>query len=77
MKPVSSPLFRASSASFAPATGVASPCVSVCRIDATSGWCLGCARSLEEIAAWSSLDDAGKRAVWSLLPARRAQLPPL
>lgn len=51
---------------------VPSPCTGVCRMDPASGWCTGCARTLDEIAAWSTLDDAGKRAVWALLPARKA-----
>ena len=52
---------------------VASPCVSLCRIDARTGWCEGCWRSLDEIAAWSTLGDEDKRRVWALLPLRRAQ----
>lgn len=55
---------------------VPSPCTNVCRLDAASGWCLGCGRDIGEIAAWSTLDDDGKRRVWALLPARLAQLPP-
>jgi predicted Fe-S protein YdhL (DUF1289 family) len=55
---------------------VPSPCISVCRVDPVTGWCLGCARTLDEIAAWSALDDTGKRAVWALLPARHEQLGP-
>lgn len=51
---------------------VASPCTSVCRMDARTGWCEGCLRTIDEIAAWSKLDDADKRAVWQLLEARRA-----
>ncbi|HJV96491.1 MAG TPA: DUF1289 domain-containing protein [Albitalea sp.] len=51
-----------------------SPCTNVCRIDAASGWCEGCMRTLDEIAAWSRLDDEAKRAVWALLPVRRATL---
>jgi predicted Fe-S protein YdhL (DUF1289 family) len=43
-------------------------------MDAATGWCLGCARTIPEIAAWSKLDDAGKRAVWAQLPPRQAQL---
>ena len=35
-----------------------SPCIDVCRMDARSGWCEGCLRTLDEIAAWSTLDDA-------------------
>jgi predicted Fe-S protein YdhL (DUF1289 family) len=53
---------------------VPSPCVDVCRMDPTTGWCLGCARTIDEIAAWSSLDNGGKRRVWKLLPARREVL---
>jgi predicted Fe-S protein YdhL (DUF1289 family) len=56
--------------------GVPSPCVDVCRMDEVSGWCLGCQRTLREIAAWSTLDDDDKRAIWSLLPMRRASLAP-
>ena len=51
---------------------VASPCTSVCRMDARTGWCEGCLRTLDEIAAWSKLDDADKRQVWALLEQRRA-----
>ncbi|MEK0418132.1 MAG: hypothetical protein RI949_2138 [Pseudomonadota bacterium] len=53
------------------AAGVPSPCTSVCRMDPTTGWCLGCARTLPEIAAWAGLDDEAKRQVWALLPERR------
>jgi predicted Fe-S protein YdhL (DUF1289 family) len=53
---------------------VPSPCVDVCKMDAATGWCLGCARSIDEIAAWASLDNVGKRRVWKLLPARHAAL---
>ncbi len=51
---------------------IPSPCTDVCRIDARSGWCEGCMRTMDEIAAWGSLDDMARRAVWKLLPARRA-----
>ena len=57
----------------APASGGASPCVNVCRMHAT-GWCEGCARTLDEIAAWSRLDDEARQRVWQLLPARQAAL---
>ncbi len=51
---------------------VASPCTSVCRMDARTGWCEGCLRTLDEIAAWAELDDADKRVVWRRLDERRA-----
>ncbi len=53
------------------AATVPSPCISVCKMDARSGWCEGCLRTLDEIAAWSVMDDAQKQAVWQLLAQRR------
>lgn len=53
---------------------VASPCVDVCRMDAASGYCEGCKRSLEEIACWSAYDAAERRAVLARLPARKTAL---
>ena len=53
---------------------VASPCIDVCRMDAASGYCEGCRRSLEEIACWSEYTAAEKRAVLALLPARKQTL---
>jgi hypothetical protein len=50
--------------------GIPSPCVSVCRMNAASGLCEGCLRTLDEIAAWSSLADEGKRRVWALIEQR-------
>ena len=53
------------------ATGeVPSPCISICAIDPGTGYCIGCFRTLDEIAAWSSLADADKRWVWQQLPGR-------
>lgn len=37
-----------------------SPCTRVCRIDPASGWCLGCRRTLDEIADWGLLSRAEK-----------------
>ena len=57
-----------------PATPVPSPCISVCRMDSTSGLCVGCLRTLDEIAAWSRLDDHARREVWRAIGERRAIL---
>lgn len=51
---------------------VASPCISVCRIDDASGLCVGCLRTLDEIAAWSALGDDARRDVWRAIGRRRA-----
>lgn len=51
-----------------------SPCISVCRMDASTGWCEGCLRTLDEIAGWSLFDDDAKRAVWDAIEVRHAQI---
>ena len=51
---------------------VASPCIDVCSIDPRTGWCEGCLRTIDEIAAWGVLNNAQTREVWKLLPQRRA-----
>lgn len=46
--------------------------MSVCQMDKTSGLCQGCLRTLDEIAAWGSADEATKRQVWLSIEARVA-----
>ena len=53
---------------------VLSPCIGVCAMDAASGFCLGCLRTIDEIAAWSRASEATRRAINSALPPRRAQI---
>ena len=52
---------------------VPSPCQSVCVMHPDTGWCEGCLRTMDEIARWSRMDNAGKRAVCADLPERLAQ----
>jgi hypothetical protein len=54
-------------------TPVPSPCISVCRMDPRTGWCEGCARTIEEIAQWSGMSDGARRSVWAQIVLRRAQ----
>jgi hypothetical protein len=49
---------------------VPSPCISVCRIDAATGLCEGCYRTIHEIARWSGASEEEKRAVWDHLLLR-------
>ncbi|CAG4891543.1 DUF1289 domain-containing protein [Paraburkholderia saeva] len=52
---------------------VPSPCIDVCRMNRTTGWCEGCLRTIDEIRGWSSFDDQQKRAVWAIIDVRHAQ----
>jgi uncharacterized protein len=56
---------------------VPSPCNSVCRMDARTGWCEGCLRTIDEIAAWSTASEDTKRRVWAALVVRREQVQPV
>lgn len=51
-----------------------SPCIQVCAVDARTGWCLGCGRTLPEIAGWSGYSEAERGAVMETLPARMDEL---
>ena len=47
-----------------------SPCISVCRMDAVTGLCEGCFRTLDEIAGWGMMADEARRALWRELVQR-------
>ena len=49
-----------------------SPCVNVCRMDTRTGWCEGCWRTIDEIAAWSRWSAAEREPVWVALVSRQA-----
>lgn len=46
-----------------------SPCIKQCRLDDAGQTCLGCRRTLDEIAGWSHFGEAEKQAVWARLLA--------
>jgi predicted Fe-S protein YdhL (DUF1289 family) len=52
------------------AGSVPSPCLSVCQMDASTGLCQGCWRSLDEIAAWGRASNDERRAVWQRIADR-------
>ncbi|MCX2696326.1 MULTISPECIES: DUF1289 domain-containing protein [Ochrobactrum] len=56
------------------AEAIETPCVLVCVIDSESGLCLGCARTLDEIAGWSAMKQDERKAIMALLPARHEKL---
>lgn len=53
---------------------VESPCVRVCVVHPEARLCVGCLRSLDEIAAWSRMTPETRRAIMAELPARAGQL---
>ncbi|HEY1073848.1 DUF1289 domain-containing protein [Brevundimonas sp.] len=59
-----------------PPRAVATPCVMVCTVDGASGLCLGCFRTLPEIAAWSRMSDAERAKITSELNGRRGKIDP-
>ena len=51
------------------------PCVGICRMDA-EGLCVGCRRTLVEIARWGTMDDDERRRwIAEVQPVRRAARP--
>ena len=51
---------------------IESPCVKVCTLEARSGLCLGCGRTIDEIARWTAMSAAEHSRVIAELPARLA-----
>jgi predicted Fe-S protein YdhL (DUF1289 family) len=51
---------------------IESPCVKICTLDARSGLCLGCGRTISEIAQWTTMSGEERKLVMAELPARLA-----
>lgn len=51
-----------------------SPCVNICVMHKKRDLCVGCFRTLDEIASWGSLPAAAQRAIIDQLPERRKSL---
>lgn len=54
---------------------IESPCVKICTLDARSGMCLGCGRTVDEIGRWTAMSAAERTRVMGQLPARLAATP--
>lgn len=50
---------------------IESPCVQVCVIHPETHLCAGCARSIDEIGAWSRMSVEERRAIMAELPKRQ------
>lgn len=53
---------------------IASPCVKLCVVHPEERICVGCFRSIEEIAGWSRMTQEERAAVMEELPARAPRL---
>lgn len=49
---------------------VESPCIKVCVVHPEARICVGCHRSVDEIAAWSRMTPEERRRIMAELPAR-------
>jgi len=59
-----------------PPAPIKSPCIQVCAIDGESGLCLGCYRTLPEVAGWQRLTVGARDQIMAELPARRSRIAP-
>ncbi|MBK8909587.1 MAG: DUF1289 domain-containing protein [Rhodospirillales bacterium] len=48
-----------------------SPCIGVCEIDGETGFCRGCYRTVDEIAAWRDASPDVKEGILAHTAARR------
>ncbi|MFZ5729815.1 DUF1289 domain-containing protein [Phenylobacterium sp.] len=62
--------------SSAPPAPIKTPCIKVCAIDGESGLCLGCYRTLPEVAGWAKLTPERREALMAELPGRRGRISP-
>ena len=58
-----------------PLACAASPCINVCRMDKASGWCEGCRRTIDEIAAWSRASNDERLRILAAVERRGVELP--
>ena len=56
------------------ATAIESPCTQVCVVHPTLKLCIGCGRSLDEIANWINFDGAERARIMAQLPSRLAAM---
>jgi len=60
-----------------PPRPIETPCVKVCAVDGASGYCIGCRRTLAEIASWSRMSEQQRTDILTALPARPKPAPAL
>jgi predicted Fe-S protein YdhL (DUF1289 family) len=53
---------------------IETPCIKVCVVEHHSGLCLGCARTLDEIANWTAFTDGERSRIMAELPQRMTNM---
>jgi predicted Fe-S protein YdhL (DUF1289 family) len=53
---------------------IRTPCIKICTVDGGSGLCIGCLRTLPEIAGWSGFTPAERDRIMAELESRRGLL---
>lgn len=53
---------------------IVSPCVKVCAVDGGAGLCIGCGRTLREIAGWTQFSDRERQTIMNQLAQRLADM---
>jgi len=48
-----------------------SPCISICKLNKSTGYCDGCFRTEDEIALWPSMSEDGKLNMLNILRQRQ------
>jgi len=51
-------------------TPISTPCIKVCAVSGQTGTCIGCGRTLQEIARWGAMTELERQAIMAELPAR-------
>ena len=55
---------------------IQSPCINICKMDAASGLCTGCFRTIDEITVWSRIDDTARVNILASVARRRMENEP-
>jgi predicted Fe-S protein YdhL (DUF1289 family) len=65
----------ANSSEAAQTAPIMSPCRSVCKMSTVTGLCIGCLRTLDEIAAWGQMSPEERAAVMREIMQRQSAHP--
>jgi len=52
---------------------IQSPCIGVCSLDDTTGYCYGCYRTIDEIKGWWGMSQSEQKSLLSTIETRQSQ----